>query len=158
MGSLLAHWLAIKNTTLQGIILYSPAIKVANWQICFTPFLRHFISSISRERESDLRDPTVEELLGGFSRYPVSAAAELYRLQRFISQHFQEISTPACVIYSVRDQSIHPQSGPLTVRKLSEVVPVETMVLYDSGHAVVVDQEWETVAQQTYRFIQKHSN
>jgi len=155
MGSLLALWLAINGADSGGLILYSPAIKVADWRLSLTPIVRHFLKSIPNTGLSDLKDPTAEHLLGGFSRNPVCAAAELYKLQRYISVHLHRISTPICVVYSVLDQSLHPLSGLTTVQKLSKVVPVETMVLYGSGHAIVVDVEWEHVAQQTHKFIQK---
>lgn len=154
MGALLALWLAINTAEIGGLILYSPALKAADWRITLTPFLRHFIKSIPKTGKSDLTNPTAEHLLGGFPRYPVCAAAELYKLQRFVVPRMHRISTPACVVYSVFDQSIHPRSGVETVQKLSKVVPVETMVIYGSGHAVVVDAEWEDVARQTYKFIQ----
>ena len=155
MGSLLATWLAIQGVPIAGLVLYSPAIKVADWRIVLTPLLKHFAKSITKSKESDLKDPNAEQLLGGFERYPVPAAAELYKLQRYVRANQHKISSPACVIYSVHDRSIHPRSGQTTVKELSKVIPVETMVLYDSGHAVVVDKEWEKVAEETLLFIQR---
>ncbi|TFG69725.1 MAG: alpha/beta fold hydrolase, partial [Anaerolineales bacterium] len=154
MGSLLALWLAINTKDCAGLILYSPALKVADWRINLTPLLRHFVASIPKSERSDLSDPAAERFLGGFPRSPVRAAAELNHLRRYVSRHIHRISTPACVVYSVLDKSIHPDSGQLTVRTLSRFVPVESLVLYGSGHAVVVDAEWETVARQSYKFIQ----
>jgi carboxylesterase len=156
MGSFLALWQAIQtkqNVHLSGLILYSPALMVADWRIVLTPVMRFFIKSISKKGTSDLRDSTANVLLGGYDRYPVGAAAEIYKLQRYVRSHLQHITAPTCVIYSVLDQSIHPRSGQYTVQQLSRVVPVEAMVLYGSGHAIVVDQEWEQVAEQTYKFI-----
>lgn len=158
MGSLLTLWLAIQHVPSNGIILYSPALKIADWRIALTPILRTFIKRIASSKESDLRDLRAEDLLGGYSHYPVPAAAELYKLRRRINRTLHRITTPACVIYAVHDHSIHPRSGPLTVQRLSRYVPVETMVLHDSGHAIVVDQEWEIVAKQTLTFIQRYSS
>ena len=153
MGSLLTLWLAIQGAPAAGLILYSPALKVDDWRIALTPVLKYFVPSISKSKASDLRDRTAKQYLGGFSRYPVAAAAELYKLQRYVLRHIHKVTTPTSVVYSVNDRSIHPQSGQITVTKLSQSSSVEAVVLYGSGHAVVVDAEWEYVAKETYRFI-----
>ena len=48
MGSLLALWLATQTKGCAGLILYSPALKVADWRINLTPLLRHFVGSIPK--------------------------------------------------------------------------------------------------------------
>ncbi len=155
MGSLLALWLAENTNELAGIVLYSPALKIANWRLHLTPLLRHFMKSLQVTEESDLHNPEAESWLGGFARYSIPASAELLALQRYVRRNLSRVQTPALVVYSTGDRSIHPQSGPETVRMLSRQVPVESLVLHDSGHAVVVDQKWETVAETTFRFVEQ---
>lgn len=157
MGSLLAMWLAAQHINSDGIVLYSPALKIADWRIVFTPIARYFVKTIAVTRASDLQDPSAESLLGGYSQYPVPAAAELYKLLRRVRKNLHRITMPACVIYAVHDQSIHPRSGPVTSQRLSRYVPVETVVLNASGHGIIVDKEWEKVAEHTLSFIQRYS-
>ena len=157
MGSLLTLWMAEHHTDIAGIALYAPALRIADWRLNLTPLLGPFVRSYRQSGESDLHDPEAERWMGGFARYPVKAAAELWHLRRYVQRELSRVRTPALVIYSEGDRSIHSLSGPETVRRLSQQVPVESMVLHDSGHAVVADREWEAVAEATYRFVQRYA-
>jgi len=157
MGSLLTLWMAAHHDDIAGIALYAPALWVADWRLNLTPLLRPFVRSYRQSGESDLHDPEAAQWMGGFGRYPVRAAAELWYLRRHVLRNVSRVRTPALVIYSEGDRSIHPRSGPETVRRLSQQVPVEAMILHGSGHAVVADREWETVAEATYRFVQRYA-
>ncbi|MFN3763863.1 MAG: alpha/beta hydrolase, partial [Anaerolineae bacterium] len=59
------------------------------------------------------------------------------------------------VIYSTRDQAIHPRSGPYTYERAGSR-DKELVTLHNSGHCITVDSEWEFVAEKTYQFIQSH--
>lgn len=158
MGSLLALGLAEQHPALKGSILFSPSTLIADWRIRLTPLARYFVSSTVRKEISDLHNPEAEVWLGGFQRYPIPAAAELRHFQRYVLKRLRHIQSPVLVIYSLGDRSIHPRSGEQTVQRLSKYVPVEKMVLQQSGHAVVVDAEWEKVAERTYSFIEAQSH
>ncbi|MGC9397311.1 MAG: alpha/beta hydrolase [Anaerolineae bacterium] len=157
LGSLLTLWMAEHHDDIAGIALYAPALWIADWRLNLAPLLRSFVHSYPQSGESDLHNPEAEQWMGGFARYPVGAAAELWHLRRHVLHDLSRVQTPTLVVYSEGDRSIHPRSGPETVRRLSQQVPVESMVLHDSGHAVVADREWETVAEATYRFVQRYA-
>jgi carboxylesterase len=156
MGSLLTLWMAEHHDDMAGIVLYAPALWIADWRVRLTPLLRPFVHSYPQSGESDLHNPEAEQWMGGFERYPVGAAAEVWHLRCHVLHDLSRVRTPALVIYSEGDRSIHPRSGPETVHRLSQQVPLESVVLHDSGHAVVADREWETVAEATYRFVQRY--
>ena len=155
MGSLLTLQIAEHDAGMTGIVLYSPALRLADRRFHLTPLLRYFVRSAKYVESSDLHDPGAARWLGGFARYPVPAAAELWHLRRRVLRDLSRVATPALVVYAVGDHAIHPRSGPETVQRLSRQAPVEELVLRDSGHAVVADREWKTVAEATYRFIQR---
>lgn len=157
MGSLLTLWMAAHHDDIAGIVLYAPALRIVDWRINLTPWLAPFVRTYRQSGESDLHDPEAVQWMGGFERYPIAAAAELWHLRRHVQRDLSRVRTPALVVYSEGDRAIHPRSGPEMVRRLSQQAPVETLVLRDSGHAVVADREWETVAEATYRFVQRHS-
>ncbi len=157
MGSLLTLWIAEHDASMTGIVLYSPALRIADWRLQLAPLLKHFVRSVKDAGTSDLHDPAAMRWMGGFARYPVLALAELTRLRRDVLRHIAQVRTPALAIYATGDQAIHPRSGPETVRRLARQVEVEELVLYDSGHGLVADREWETVAETTYRFVQRRS-
>jgi len=156
MGSLLALWLAEQPETsrrLSGVLLYSPALRLANRKIWLTPLARYFVASLPKDEESDLHDSSAEAWLGGFAAYPVPAAAELWQLNRAVRRKLSHVQLPCFVAYASGDKSIHPTSGPETVRWLSQQTQVETLVLHNSGHAVVVDAEWKLLAKASLEFI-----
>jgi len=158
MGALLALWLAAHHTDMPGLVLYAPPLKIASRWLWLAPVLRHVFQSFPKSKgaASDLLDPEAEAYLGGFEQRPVPAIAELYHMQKAVVQLVPQVRAPALVVYALNDHSIHPESGPETAVQLSKVVPeVETLVLEDVGHALVVDEGWEQVAAATYRFIEK---
>jgi carboxylesterase len=157
MGSLLTLWMAAHHDDIAGIVLYAPAIHIADWRLNLTPLLKPFMHSYRHSGESDLHNPEAEQWMGGFERYPIGAAAELCRLRRHVLHDMSHVRTPSLVIYSEGDRSIHPHSGPETVHRLAQQTSVESLVLHDSGHAVIADREWETVAEATYRFVQRYA-
>jgi len=155
LGTLLTLWLAAHYAEIKGIVLCAPALRVADWRLHLTPLVRHFVQSLEKKEPSDLHDPGAEAWLGGFVRYPIPAAAEILALQRRVKRLLPRVKAPVLVVYSAGDRSIHPRSGPETVKRLSKYGEIDTLVLTDSGHAVVADKEWEEVAKATYAFIQR---
>jgi carboxylesterase len=157
MGSLLTLWIAEHDASMSGIVLYSPALRIADWRLQLTPLLKYLVRSVNNTEPSDLHDPGAARWMGGFARHPVRAMAELAHLRRLVLRDLSHVQTPALVIYSTGDRSIHSRSGPETVSRLSQKVHVEELVLHNSGHAVVADREWETVAEATHRFVQRQT-
>ncbi len=157
MGTLLALWIAAHHPAMAGLILYAPAFKIRNWRIWLTPLARYFVHTSAHPGESDLYNSEAEKWLGGFERYPVPAAAEMWQLRHRALHMLSHLESPTLVAYAENDLSIHSDSGPMAVRKLSRHVPVRELVLHKSGHAIIVDQEWEDVAAATFCFIQEQS-
>jgi carboxylesterase len=155
MGSLLALWLAAHHPALPALVLYAPALKVRYRLIGLAVLARYALRTFPVVvNGSDLQDPAAEVFLGGYDCYPVAATAELYFLIRRVTRLVSHVRAPTLVVYSRGDQLLHPTSGPETIARLSQAAPsVETLVLEKAGHALVVDQGWQDVAEATYRFI-----
>ena len=154
LGSLLTLYLAQHNDDLQGIILYSPAVWVADRRIYLTPLLKHFIRSLPKSPESDLTDPQALDRLWSYEVNPVAAAAEVLKLSRQVRRALPHIHTPALILHSTGDTAIHPQSAHRTWQKLGSQQK-ELITLHNSGHCITVDSEWQTVAEASYAFIQR---
>ncbi len=152
MGALLTLYLAARHPDLPGVVLYSPATRVADWRILLTPLARFFVHTLPKSEESDLTDPEAEQRLWSYEEYPVPAAAELLQLSLWVRRHLRQVTCPLLLVYSTRDLSIHPQSGPFTYEHVASS-DKEMLVLRNSGHALTVDSEWEMVAERTLRFI-----
>lgn len=155
MGALLTLHLAAYHPDLPGIVLYSPATIVADRRIYLTPLLKHVVRVLPGSEETDLTDPQAESRIWHYPDNPIPAAHELLKLIRHVRRLLPSITCPALLIYSTRDQVIHPQSGRYTYDRLGSP-DKELIVLHNSGHCLTVDSEWERVAEETYRFIQRH--
>ncbi|MBN1178964.1 MAG: alpha/beta fold hydrolase [Anaerolineae bacterium] len=157
MGSLLTLYLAAHHPDLPGIVVYSPAVKIANWMINLTPVMRHFVATwgASDEGETDLTDPEALQRLWHYEASPVPAAHELLKLTRKVRRLLPRVICPALVIHSTLDRSIHPDSARYTYKAIGSR-DKELVTLHHSGHCLTVDSEWEAVAEKTLAFIQAH--
>ncbi|MCX6028468.1 MAG: alpha/beta fold hydrolase [Chloroflexi bacterium] len=156
MGSLLTLYLAGQHPDLPGVIAYSPATWVADRRIALTPLARYFVATLPVSAESDLADPQAELRFWCYDVQPVAAAAELLTLMRQVRRLLPQVTCPLLVVYSPRDAAIHPASGRRTFERAGS--PDKRLVrLERSGHGITADIEWETVAEQTYRFIRAHT-
>lgn len=155
MGGALTLYLAAHHPELPGAIAYAPATIVANRLIYLTPVLKYFISKCPKSPESDLTDPEADRHLWSYAENPVSAAHELLKLTRHVRRLLPRVTCSLLVIYSTRDQAIHPRSGPYTYERAGSQ-DKELVVLHNSGHCITVDSEWEWVAEKTWEFIQRH--
>ncbi len=156
MGALLALYLAAEHPELQGAIVYSPAIRASQWHIYLTPLIKYFVKTRPKGQGSDLDELRAVDRLWSYESEPVAAAAELLALQRDSRRRLPSVCCPVLVIYSLRDRTIHPDSGPCILRNVGSS-DKEDLVLTRSGHCLTVDSECETVAARTYEFISRRA-
>ena len=88
--------------------------------------------------------------------YPTAAAHELMKLIGEVERLLPEITCPLLVIYSRGDPTIHPKSAQLVYDQVHSSDKA-LLTLKHSGHLLTVDSEWEQVAEESYRFIQRRS-
>ena len=160
MGTLIAIVLAAANTDLAGVMLYSPAVKLAEWRLAFAPLVKHVVSTLPKgvNADQDLTDPNATQHLWRYDENPVAAASELLKLQRHARQKLPQVTSPVLIIHSTLDQSIHRDSARLVYERVGTPPADKYLVtLHNSGHNLVVDSEWETVAELSYRFVLKNS-
>ena len=157
LGALLALHLAMHDEV-AGLILLAPALQLRDRRMQFVPLLRYFIKETAKDTDpqhSDLTDPEAYKRFWSYDVIPVSAVYQLYRLQQVVRKELERIRIPALVIYSTRDMSISPQSGPLTYQHIGSE-DKEQLVLHHSGHGLVVDSECQLVFQKVYDWIVAH--
>jgi len=156
MGALLAAHLAAIRPGIAGIMLYAPALRVANPFLFIAPVARYIIKQFPAGGDSDLTDPEAPARLWHYGTFPVGGAAELWALQRVVSGELDKITTPAIVFNATRDAMITPDSA----RRMYDGLGTEDkefVTLHNSGHCLTVDSEREAVYAQTYGFIVRHT-
>jgi carboxylesterase len=159
MGTLLTLYLAAHYPDLPGAMLYSPALKVADRRLALTPLARYFVRSLPKgaNADQDLTSPTAQQYLWSYEENPVAAAAELLALRRVVQHSLPAIACPLLIVHSTLDSAIHPDSAQAVYDGVSTPAAHKTLLtLHNSGHVLLVDSEWEAVAEQTARFIFAH--
>jgi carboxylesterase len=154
LGSLITIYLGTRNAKIAGIMLYSPAIAVRNPLIHLTPFLKYIVPFWSAGK-SDAVDPAANERLSTYAMTPTHGAHEVYKLMRAVPHLLPQIAAPALIVHSTGDRSIAPHSAQLTYDRIGSADKA-LVTLHNSGHNILVDAEWETVASKTYKFIEAH--
>ena len=160
MGTLLSIVLAADNPDLAGVILYSPAVKLAERRLFLTPALKYVRPVLPKDAnaDQDLTDPAATRRLWSYDENPVGAGAELYWLQRQANRRLSQVTSPLLIIHSTLDQSIHRDSARLVYDRAGTPSNDKRVVtLANSGHNLVVDSEWETAADLSYRFVLKYA-
>lgn len=160
MGTLLSLVLAADNPDLAGVVLYSPAVKLAEWRLVFTPLAKRFIATLPKDvnADQDLTDPSATQNLWSYDENPVAAAAELLKLQKQALQGLPQVASPLLIIHSTLDQSIHRDSARMVYDRVGTPPDDKYLVtLNNSGHNLVVDSEWERVADLSYRFVLRYA-
>lgn len=157
MGALVAlHLAAAHGPEIAGLLLYAPALRVANRMLPLTPILRYVVAQFPAGPSTDLSDPEAPARLWHYATFPVAGAAQLSHLQRVVRRELEAIRTPALVFYSTQDGTIHPTAAPAVYAGLGS--PDKEMVrLEHSGHCMTVDAEREAIFARSYAFIQRLS-
>ncbi len=159
MGSLLTLYLAAQHGDLAGAMLYSPALKVADRRLGLAPLAKYIVHSLPKgaNADRDLTDPAAKERLWSYDVNPVAAAAELLALRREVRRRLSQVTCPLLIVHSTHDPAISPDSAQAVYDGVSTPAANKTMVtLHNCGHNLLVDSEWEYIAEQTARFIFGH--
>jgi carboxylesterase len=154
MGALLALYLAAGHPELAGAAAYSPALLLADRRSLLAPLLKRLIRQAPKG-DDDLTDPAARAHIWSYTAWPAAAVHELNQLRGEVKRRLPRVTCPLLVIYSTRDQSIHPHSARTTYQRAGSA-DKELVALHNSGHVITVDSEWQAVADKTYQFIQAH--
>jgi carboxylesterase len=156
LGSLLALHLAGEHLHLQGVILYSPLVKMPGGiAIRFLPVLKYLVGEI-RKPPNFFIDPDAQARLWDYPAVSLFAVYEVARLRKRVQILLPHIVAPTLIVYSTLDRLIGSNSAQYTYDHIG--TPDKTLIaLKNSGHDVTLDSEWEDVADQTFQFILNHS-
>jgi carboxylesterase len=154
MGTLLTLNLAANHPEIPGVVLYAPAARVDNRLLYLTPVLKHVLPVWQKSGENDLGDPQAKALFWSYSAYPVRAAHELLKLIRRVRRILPKVRCPALVFHAARDMHINDEGTRYVYDRIGSQ-DKELVVLANSGHALTVDQEWETAAKKTAEFLER---
>lgn len=154
LGSLLSLYLAAHNNEVDGIMAYSPAIKVSDWRASLIPVLKYIMPNLPKG-EDFVTDPDALAQNWSYDGLPLHAAHEIMRLSKEVRRSLDQVNCPVLIVQGALDPAIAPDCAQIVNDGVSSKEK-EVLLLNNSGHLVTIDSEWETVAETTYLFIQTH--
>jgi carboxylesterase len=153
LGALLSLYLAANNTSVRGVVAYSPPLPIAHARSYLFP-LKYLIPSLSKQRDY-FADPDAEGILWKYSVTPLRAYFELLKFIRVVRAYLPKIHCPILVVYSTKDSIIHPKSADNVLGDVSSTQK-DLLTLHKSGHVITLDAEWKQVAEKTVDFVKKY--
>jgi carboxylesterase len=148
MGGLISLFLASIHPEIAGLLLYSPALKVK--KLRRTQIARFFMPIMAKHNTGTSKEPLPWQ---GYTVYPVRAAYQLFRLQRFVAPSLKRVNQPSLIMQGEKDRTIDPKSSGVIFEAISSQKK-ELEWLKNSGHCVVLDQEYEQVMAKSLAFVQ----
>ncbi len=156
MGGLLSCYLAEKYANINGLLLFAPALSVKNLAILgliryFKPYLGEpdnpEVEETSEEYENEYVYPWK-----GYNVKPTGAGFELYRLQKVVQKKLANIMQPTLIFQGVLDQTIEVKSADIVFQNISSPQK-ELIYLKNSAHCVILDKEFDFVADRSLKFL-----
>lgn len=151
MGGLLSLYLAGLYTKIHGVVLFAPAIKIHGlWK---AKFARYFINV---QPKTYVHEGGSHEIYPwqGYSVVPVKAAAQLELLQKKVLIRLEKVNQPALIFQGCLDTTIDPSGSKIIYKKIKSCNKTITF-LDRSGHCLILDQQFDQVAQSTLDFLKQ---
>ncbi len=151
MGALLALYLASEHAAIAGVALYAPALLIPQTRLFTARLFGLFVPYLAKP---DPVPSAANDRWKGYAVNPLHATIQLGELQNVVRQRLARIQQPLLLVQGRLDQTIDPRSGTVI---LNESAATDKHLLWfeKSTHCIILDQEWERVAQATLEFIQR---
>jgi carboxylesterase len=133
MGSALSILLASEESGIDGLVLIAPALRIDGILPKLVPLLKHFMS----DRQIDVvkaQEP-YEIKRTKYSREPVAAYHELFKLQKHARENLGKITIPSLVIQGTNDRTINPRNGEIAFEGISSKEK-ELHMIEDAEHVI----------------------
>lgn len=153
LGGLVSLYLGITHPEINGLLIYSPALSIRNRWAFMANILKFIIKEIPKFRQQADKN-LVNQRWQGYTSDSLPAVSQLLRLQRLIKKDLPRISQPIIIFQGRNDETILPQ-GAETI--YSRVGSKDRTInwMEESAHSLLLDREWEKIAQATAAFISR---
>lgn len=156
----------------KGAILLSTTLYLDGWRLpwyaCFMPFglntiFRYYYQYPECEPYG-VKNKRVREIVkkalksdGGMDTYPMCAFHELLELSQVVRYDLDLVKTPLLIIHSREDDLASKKGAEEVYREVSSV-DKELIILEDSYHMVLYDNEKDFVFKKSLEFLNSHSS
>ncbi len=150
MGAVLSLFTASNHPEIVGVLLFAPAIQVAAPS---SILLARLLSPFQSYVKKPVRAPTaVDPRWKGYAVNPLRAVVQLSKLQSETRKRLLKITQSVFIVQGRLDQTIDPRSGQIILDEISSTQK-ELYWFERSTHCVLLDQEWDQIAERTASFI-----
>lgn len=152
LGGLLSIYLGLKHPDISGLILNAPALYPRSRLASLVPVLKYFIKTRVKNRIAS--NPVVDQRWQGYTVDSLPAASQLIRLQQTIRKSLQGISQPTIIFQGLLDETVKPEGAQEIYDRIRS--SDKTLAwMENSSHCLLLDIEWERIAQLTNDFIRR---
>ncbi len=172
LGAVLALAVGIKyRTQVSGIISLSTTLYLDGWRLpwykCFMPIALNTIirfyynypecdpHGVKNLKTRNAIKKLLEKGEVGMNDFPMTGFKELLDLSSYVRKNLNRIISPILLIHSKEDDLTSTKSAEVVYKNISSK-DKEYIVLYDSYHMVLYDNEKEFVFEKCLRFIDSH--
>ena len=154
LGGLLSLYLGSTHPEIAGLILYAPALRIANPLVYLSPLFKFLIKALPKRRVENDPDSVVNQRWNGYTVDPIPAVAQTLALQRRVRRRLPLVEQPLIVFQGRLDTTLK-HSGVEELASAVQSTDVELVWQEGSSHCIVLDVEWEEVAEKTLAFIRR---
>jgi carboxylesterase len=175
MGATLSMALA-QRESITGLVLLSTALAYDGWAIPWYSFLLNFASWLpfanryryAEEEPYGIKNPEMRAMVkramkqdhiseSGVDYLPFKYVSEGRLLIQEVRSKVELIDCPTLLIHAADDETVHMRNAEWAYENIRSATK-EFIYLGDSYHMITVDNERETVNQETVRFLKKTVN
>jgi carboxylesterase len=173
LGAVLALAVAIKyKDEVKGIVSLSTTLFLDGWRLPWFSFLMpialstmvRFYYNYPECEPHGIKNLKVRNVIKrllqqgnvGMNDFPMTSIFEMLKLSKFVRKNIQEVTQPILIIHSQEDDLTSTKSAKLVNSKISST-DKEMIILKDSYHMVLYDNEKEFVYEKALSFLDNHS-
>lgn len=174
LGAVLALAVAIKyKEKVKGIVSLSTTLFLDGWRLPWFSFLIpialstmvRFYYSYPECEPHGIKNLKVRNVIKrllqqgnvGMNDFPMTSIFEMLKLSKFVRKNLKEVTQPILIIHSQEDDLTSTKSAKLVNSKISSA-DKEMIILKNSYHMVLYDNEKEFVYEKALSFFNTHSN
>jgi carboxylesterase len=147
-GAMALHLGARRAETLRGVVAINPYVR--NWRIAFAPLVWPLHPSVKGVGD-DIKKPGRTEI--PYERIPVAAIVQLNRFLRIVRSELTSMRLPLLVLRSAEDHVVPRGNAEYVLRRVGTEQKA-LILLPDSYHVATLDNDAETITEQTHRFLE----
>ncbi|MBT3316210.1 MAG: alpha/beta fold hydrolase [Anaerolineae bacterium] len=152
MGGLLALYLASTNSQILGVLLYVPAIRtmMSKMDILKLYLGAPFVKELARNSLDG------SDLWQGYPGLPLKGIIQFLRFQSTTTKRLSGVHQPILIFQGRNDVTVVPEAGEIIMDGVSSEIK-EHHWMEKSSHSILLDEEYEEVAEMSIAFIERIS-